>query len=582
MVETDDLFSSSTRALLEVAGVTDVRRHREKVDERIVELECEIWEMKSSHNALTTTYRLPSEILSSIFLSLSLMDSTDLDQPIYRRVSWLRATFVCRRWRFVALGYAALWTTPPLDEPELAKIMISRSQGAPLSIHYGAPELWRRGSQFPILYKVLSKLDRLRSVKLEAVRYYEDLDFLSLLSHWTDATLPVLETLHLSHSSEHHNSPLPVRFLQGGAPQLRHLTLLHCGNTWDQAPLFPSITHLSLEGPRKAPSESNNSRPPTVAKLVDSLRHLPHLQHLDLAYCLPLATTAPHIAPARLAALRSLNLSDTAATLESFFRVVQLPKIARMGFCITECWALDRMTLKGMFDTIKASIAIEGGDVSCSILGEAQQLHIQDKKSNVASGTSTSFDFWFRDIVGLPDLTFAFDTVWRETRNIAPAIFDSFKVAAMLSLKLGYLSVAREDVDFEELFAYMPKVEVITVRHVAIFEDLLKTLKGESSSTSVLNAPFTSNPKEIIHSPARCLVPALSTFSCESLQFHWESEEKYGRDLLIDVMKDSLQAHPTMKLTIDDCADFNEYDYKAIREGVPGLDFRWDGRVFRW
>ncbi|KAF6761940.1 hypothetical protein DFP72DRAFT_1061232 [Ephemerocybe angulata] len=560
MVETDNLFSSSTRALLEVAGVTDVRRHREKVDERIVELECEIWAMKSSHNALTTTYRLPSEILSSIFLSLSLMDSTDLDQPIYRRVSWLRATFVCRRWRFVALGYAALWTTPPLDEPELAEIMMSRSQGAPLSIHYDAPASWRRGSHSPILYKVLSKLDRLRSVKLEAV-HYEDLDFLRLLSHWTDATLPVLETLHLSNSSDYHNSSLPVRFLQGGAPQLRHLTLLHCGNTWDQAPLFPSITHLSLEGSRKAPSESNNSGRPTVAKLVDSLRHLPHLQHLDLAYCLPIATTAPHIAPARLAALRSLNLSDTAATLESFFRVVQLPKIARMGFCnITECWALDRMTLKEMFDAIKASVAIEGGDVS-----------------NVASGTS--FDFWFRDIVGLPDLTFAFE--WHETRNIAPAIFDSFKVAAMPSLKLGFLSVAREDVDFEELFAYMPKVEAVTVRHVAIFEDVLKTLKGESSSTSVPNAPFTSNPKEIIHSPARCL-PALSTFSCESLQFLWESEEKYGRDLLIDVMKDRLQAHPTMKLTIDDCADFNEYDYKTIKEGVPGLDFRWDGRVFRW
>ncbi|KAF5333634.1 hypothetical protein D9611_002787 [Ephemerocybe angulata] len=445
MADTASMFSNATKALLEDAGVTDVPSHHEKVDKRIVELECEIRAMKSSRNAVTTTCRLPNEILSSIFLSLFLMDTTDLDKPLYTRVSWLRATFVCRHWRFVALGCAALWTTPPLDKPELAETMVSRSQGAPLSIHYKERASRWAGSQTLILDRFLPHLDRLRSVKLEGVLGYKELDFLSLLSHWTDATLPVLESLHLSNSILCDDNPLPVRILQGGAPQLRHLTLLHCGITWDQAPLFPSITRLSLEGSPKNPS--NNSQRPTVPKLVDSLRHLPHLQHLDLVYCLPLATTAPRIAPARLTALRSLKLWDTATTFESFFHVVQVPKTARMGFRITECFAHDRIVFKEMFDAIKASIAIEGGDVTCSILGEAQQLHVRyetriARTRNLAPGNS--FDFWFRGIMGLPDLTFAFDGY--ETRNIAPVIFDSFKVAAMPSLKLGFLSV--EDVCF--------------------------------------------------------------------------------------------------------------------------------------
>ncbi|KAF6761939.1 hypothetical protein DFP72DRAFT_591903 [Ephemerocybe angulata] len=153
-----------TRNLLNESEVTDIREYYEIIDRRINDLECELRKLETSRNAptsehhgdldqrildllseiltlktrrngATTTYRLPVEILSQIFIVLYSMSSKDLTHPVSERVDWLRCTFVCHHWREVALGCTELWTTPVFAEPALARTMLSRSgaRGLPLS-----------------------------------------------------------------------------------------------------------------------------------------------------------------------------------------------------------------------------------------------------------------------------------------------------------------------------------------------------------------------------------------------------------------------------------------------------------------
>lgn len=47
----------------------------------------------------------------------------------------LAITHVCRVWRIYALRYPPLWSTPLMDRPKLAQVMLQRAGGAPLTIY---------------------------------------------------------------------------------------------------------------------------------------------------------------------------------------------------------------------------------------------------------------------------------------------------------------------------------------------------------------------------------------------------------------------------------------------------------------
>ncbi|KAF5333639.1 hypothetical protein D9611_002781 [Ephemerocybe angulata] len=205
-------------------GIDDIEEFHHRVDSRIYDLECEIRTLKTRRNAATFTCRLPAELLSRIFLFFYYMSSHNLMDPVSKRVDWLICTFVCRRWRAVALSCTELWTTPIFAKPALAETMLARSKDAPLRIKFNG----KAEEPSEALFKALSQLNRLRSVELEEVITGSS-QIQEMLSSWTGQA-PLLTTLHLAKTSAHVATQgtytFPIGFLQGGTPSLKNLLLL--------------------------------------------------------------------------------------------------------------------------------------------------------------------------------------------------------------------------------------------------------------------------------------------------------------------------------------------------------------------
>ena len=86
---------------------------------------------------------IPPEILCVILGTLkdihparhSTLSRSEAESDAYlQRLGWLVTTFVSRRWRSVALEYAALWSDLPMHlGPEWLNLFVSRSKDALLT-----------------------------------------------------------------------------------------------------------------------------------------------------------------------------------------------------------------------------------------------------------------------------------------------------------------------------------------------------------------------------------------------------------------------------------------------------------------
>ncbi|KAI0037473.1 hypothetical protein FA95DRAFT_1477439, partial [Auriscalpium vulgare] len=88
-------------------------------------------------NACAPVSRLPPELLCRIFSDLVGLEvdfAPELD-GFPSSMPWVRLSHVCRHWRDVALNDPTFWARLQLPlPPRWADAIISRSQGAPLSI----------------------------------------------------------------------------------------------------------------------------------------------------------------------------------------------------------------------------------------------------------------------------------------------------------------------------------------------------------------------------------------------------------------------------------------------------------------
>ncbi|ETW83634.1 hypothetical protein HETIRDRAFT_312301, partial [Heterobasidion irregulare TC 32-1] len=76
-----------------------------------------------AYNEALPIFRFPNEILQIIFG----ICHDGWESPLLRLPSWLSITYVCSRWRAVALGYSRLWSTISLSTPEWVQLCIARS-----------------------------------------------------------------------------------------------------------------------------------------------------------------------------------------------------------------------------------------------------------------------------------------------------------------------------------------------------------------------------------------------------------------------------------------------------------------------
>ncbi|KAF6761923.1 hypothetical protein DFP72DRAFT_877455 [Ephemerocybe angulata] len=300
---------------------------------RIHQLECELRALRTCHNAVTLTCRLPPEILSRIFIDLASMGLSAWytlaanKKPRKVSVSWLRVTFVCRHWRSVALQSPSLWSNLVFSNANLAEAMLTRSKGAPLTIWYNG----MRDNPSSVLTTALSSVDRLRSVKFSLD---EDSYIQPALLAWAQKTGPTLTSFEMSYDIGNSGS-LSKAFLRSSSHSLRILSLIRCGYTWGDLPIGPNITHLSLDTDK---IDSDTHRP-THSMFVYSLQQMPHLQCFNLIGFLPCEADTQYSEPIYIPSLRSLSLEDDARIIEVSLRILRVPRGARVDLnsrCFTE------------------------------------------------------------------------------------------------------------------------------------------------------------------------------------------------------------------------------------------------------
>ncbi|TFK66798.1 hypothetical protein BDN72DRAFT_843807 [Pluteus cervinus] len=135
-----------------------IEQAQAKIDAEILQLEARIYALRSSRNALTPAYRLPTEVLSDIFGLVQLLWTQDGLEYIPK---WTTVTHVSRHWRNIALECGTLWSDILLGCTSYAEEAIKRSGGAHitlLDVYSGLP--WDEKIK-PLVLSVSPRLHKL-------------------------------------------------------------------------------------------------------------------------------------------------------------------------------------------------------------------------------------------------------------------------------------------------------------------------------------------------------------------------------------------------------------------------------------
>ncbi|KDQ57790.1 hypothetical protein JAAARDRAFT_35480 [Jaapia argillacea MUCL 33604] len=259
---------------------------RGNIDTEIDRVTLYLCDLRSQRNNLSPISKLPPELMSRVF---SLCASAE-SHPRFRghvafdsltvMPEWVKVTWVCRRWREVAIGCAALWTKVDFSSSKWTAEMLKRSKNASLVVKadltFVSPRLVRT------VELATSHISRTRELELLAPK-----QTLEALARQLRSPAPFLESLHLSSSrfSNHlADGPcsLPDDIFEGQVPQLRRLELYRCRFKWNSPLLSTTLTHLHI-------TEASNHNParPTLSQILPLLQGMPLLQSLHLEYAAP-------------------------------------------------------------------------------------------------------------------------------------------------------------------------------------------------------------------------------------------------------------------------------------------------------
>src|SRR5712672_2462444 len=228
------------------------------------------YEAVSKYFPLITIHTLPDDILLEVFDQYRLLSAQDWSHS----QGWYKLAHTCQRWRQLIfasslrlnLQLRCTFRTPVVD-------MINHSPPYPLILDYGPRNLktWTTEDQHNLLF-ALQHLLRAQEIMLSASQ--------SILAEMTAAMVEAAPRLeHLTLHSQSAEFVLPRSFLNGDAPQLRHLILTSVSLA-RLDPLLASTTSLVSLVLERIPSAAYFS--PT--SLMVHIRSMPHLQKLSIGF----------------------------------------------------------------------------------------------------------------------------------------------------------------------------------------------------------------------------------------------------------------------------------------------------------
>jgi F-box-like len=299
-------------------------------------------DVRSARNAVLPVNQLPMEVIAKIFSFLPgfipCPDTTGFqdDPPFYR---WITTTFVCRRWRAVALSFPSLWTIIDTGHMDATRTFIERSGRSPIDVYLRCKDRRRRFSP--------------------CRQHSDDLvDFIRNLA----ILLPRIRTLHVGIPDLPVSVTLAMQ-LEHPAPMLERLALCNGSPIVFPKPLFgsltSSLTHLTIG--------RISSLPPcrftnlvqfclceridtcdTMSRIVGLLQDNPSLEELFFGHSptiqhypqLPLGTlvSGTDFKSVRLPYLRKLSFSGyTNDTVAQILSLLSLPRTVYAQFLNITC-----------------------------------------------------------------------------------------------------------------------------------------------------------------------------------------------------------------------------------------------------
>ncbi|KAI9436813.1 hypothetical protein BJY52DRAFT_1217734 [Lactarius psammicola] len=240
-------------------------------------------------NTGNAAVELPTELLRDIFLLICIEDHPLANKYQKYPPAWISITYVCRRWRVVALSFQQLWSTVTPDlSPKWVLAFLKRSSHRPLRVCLNVGPVQnkplrkrvRLGSRSPAAFlpdhtirKVLSHASRIQELQVsgkgeDVIRMLKSLDKPTSLD---SLSIRVRDGYCRDISPSRTPLTLPHTFLGGYARQLRHL---HC---WSGLHLtFPPWLLGSI-------SELTVSMDFSLDRLFAVLRQTPQLKTLRIS-----------------------------------------------------------------------------------------------------------------------------------------------------------------------------------------------------------------------------------------------------------------------------------------------------------
>ncbi|KAF6759749.1 hypothetical protein DFP72DRAFT_1042906 [Ephemerocybe angulata] len=604
----------ATRALVEQYGTPSIPEYKEKLATRILELEHDIRTLKirqnlaarilelehdirilkTCQNSTPTVNRLPPEVLSHIFLNLFWTVEREYEED--KKACWIFSTHVCRHWRAVALGCAALWTNFMFDmHGELIRTILPRSKNLPLSVAMKCGGLM----DIDALGEVLSQTTRLRHVVLsprihpnppklgrrrsyldpEPDPRYEPPSFTPALGRMGPSA-PLLTTLSVSYTNHRAVERLPENFLSEGAPALQHLQLHDFDLHWSRIPFSSTLKTLHLV------PESGCDLYPKFPAMLETFRGLPLLERLFLRNILPQRRFShyPGLKPFTFGnQFKHLSLEDSGFQIGNFLLGIQVPKSTFINiqfidvvewthgidWCvknIRDLWRDDPL------DWTKEDIHSLELSYTGNLNNRRPQLEFR------FGGVPETLGWRYQLDEGDPHLTVGFPDHHYDgpdpDRTFLASVHNHFDFTMLTTLYFDSFNKLARNPFFKGTFARLPHLRLISFGQGGMY-DLFHILDNDPACSA---SPDTSEPSTGGVLPATVVpfFPALRV-----IEIYDETFQKKQIDNIISVLNKRPAGHRLRMLRMHDCVNLDKPEIARIEEGVPGIQVDWDEVVVR-
>ena len=303
--------------------------------------------VRTKRNDLSPTGRLPPEILSRIFSFHAINQPISRHRrcgappssssPIRLGKTWIIVTYVCHRWRQVALADPNLWRTINFDlGAEWTQEMLARSKAAPISYSRKLSLPTRVSKRMLRMHLDDESHLRKHLSHVQRLALSGDVESLAPAVRALTTPAPQLESLELlptAFRSRQGCIILPSDLLAHNAPKLREINLSGCAVPWD-SPLFRDLTHLNIHIPSFVPfpltAQYDLLSIPTFERLLSILEAMPSLQVLTLRGCLPPPKKSTgYVVPLRH--MSKLSLDGSVSEVVAILERVSLPGSASLS-----------------------------------------------------------------------------------------------------------------------------------------------------------------------------------------------------------------------------------------------------------